>query len=286
MGRPDLLFAVNALAREVTRWTMACDKRLHRLISYLHHTKSWIQSAFVGNRPEECWIAQFCDASFGGDLKDSKSTSGSYLCLVGSHTFVPISWMCKKQGAVSHSSSEAEIIALDAALRMEGIPALALWEQVIEVFTGKKDSAPTQVEQAPWQTGGDSCHRQLLKILSEVDYVPPSLPKSRGVAKLVVFEDNDAVIKMVVKGRSPQMRHVSRTHRVDLDWLFERMREDPGLSIKYVGTKEQIADIFTKASFTAMQWNNLCELAQIGKPKVPLCKTGGDLCGKSIVSSQ
>ena len=31
------------------------------------------------------------------------------------------------------------------------------------------------------------------------------------------------VIKMVIKGRSPTMRHVSRTHRVAFDWLFDRI---------------------------------------------------------------
>ena len=36
----------------------------------------------------------------------------------GSHTFVPISWMCKKQTAVSHSSTESEIISLDTGLRL------------------------------------------------------------------------------------------------------------------------------------------------------------------------
>ena len=42
----------------------------------------------------------------------------------GSHTYVPISWMCKKQTSVSHSSTESEIISLDAGLRLDGIPAL------------------------------------------------------------------------------------------------------------------------------------------------------------------
>ena len=32
------------------------------------------------------------------------------------HTFVPISWMCKKQTAVSHSSTESEIISLATGL--------------------------------------------------------------------------------------------------------------------------------------------------------------------------
>ena len=42
--------------------------------------------------------------------------------------------MCKKQASVSHSSTEAEIISLDAGLRMDGIPALDLWDPVIDVI--------------------------------------------------------------------------------------------------------------------------------------------------------
>ena len=62
----------------------------------------------------------FQDSDFAGDLEDSKSTSGETLCIFGSHTFVPISWMCKKQTAVSHSSTESEIISLDTGLRLDG----------------------------------------------------------------------------------------------------------------------------------------------------------------------
>ena len=60
------------------------------------------------------------------------------------------------------------------------------------------------------------------------------------------------------------MRHVARTHRVDLDWLFERVRSDPGILMRYVNTKYQIGDILTKGSFTAIQWKALLRLAQIG----------------------
>ena len=49
----------------------------------------------------------------------------------------------------------------------------------------------------------------------------------RQEALLYVFEDNEAVIKMIMKGRSPTMRHVSRTHRVALDWLFDRITSGP-----------------------------------------------------------
>ena len=66
-----------------------------------------------------------------GDLEDSKSTSGGTLCVFGSHTFVPISWMCKKQTSVSQSSTESEIISLDAGLRLDGIPALDVWDLIV-----------------------------------------------------------------------------------------------------------------------------------------------------------
>ncbi len=52
--RLDLLYSVNVLAREVTKWTVACDKRLHRLISYIQHTKDWSQVCFVGDKFEDC----------------------------------------------------------------------------------------------------------------------------------------------------------------------------------------------------------------------------------------
>ena len=65
------------------------------------------------------------------------------------------------------------------------------------------------------------------------------------------------MIKMIVKGRSPTMRHVSRTHRVSLDWLFDRINLDPKIPIRYIDTKHQIADILTKGNFTGDEWNNL-----------------------------
>ena len=51
---------------------------------------------------------------------------------------------------------------------------------------------------------------------------------------------------MIMKGRSPTMRHVSRTHRVALDWLFDRINLDSKIQIKYIDTKNQLADILTK----------------------------------------
>ena len=98
---------MNKLARSTTKWTKTCDKRLKRLISYIHHTCEYQQYCYVGNTAKQCRLGLFQDSDFTGDLEDSKSTSGGTLCVSGSHTFVPTSWMCKKQTSVSHSSTES-----------------------------------------------------------------------------------------------------------------------------------------------------------------------------------
>ena len=71
------------------------------------------------------------------------------------------------------------------------------------------------------------------------------------------------MIKMIIKGRSPNMRHVPRTHRVALDWLFERVNLDPQIQIRYIDSKHQLADILTKGNFTRDEWNGLLNLFNI-----------------------
>ena len=179
--------------------------------------------------------------------------------MVGTKSFVPLNWICKKQGAVSHSSTEAEIIGLEAMVRMEGIPALNLWSQVADVILGVKNAgrkASSKAEAAYTKYNAIS--------LEYVDWVPPSLPSLRYNTRLIFVQDNDAVIKMVIKARAPMLKHVSRTHRIDLDWLFERISQDPAIFGRYIHTKLQIADMLTKGNFSAEQWQLLCTLLRVG----------------------
>ena len=99
--------------------------------------------------------------------------------------------------------------------------------------------------------------------MQDIDSVPSNVQSARQEALLYVFEDNEAVIKMIIKGRSPTMRHVSRTHRVAPDWLFDRINLDPKIQIKYIDTKNQLADILTKGNFTRDEWNHLLTLFNI-----------------------
>ena len=224
----------------------------------------------MGNTAKQCRLGLFQDSDFAGDLEDSKSTSGGTLCVFGSHTFVPISWMCKKQTAFSHSSRESEIISLDTGLRLDGLPALELWDIIVSVLGNVSRVSDRSVKP---ESDVHKLHKSHNKIdvMEDIDSVPSNVQSARQEALLYVFEDNETVIKLIIKGRSPTMRHVSRTHRVAFDWLFDRINLDSKIQIKYIDTKNQLADILTKGNFTRDEWNHLLNLFNISHFRSTAC---------------
>ena len=100
----------------------------------MHLSSEFKQYCHVGNTAQQCRLGLFQDSDFAGDLEDSKFTFGGTLCIFGSHAVVPRSWMCERQTSVSHSSTESEVISLDAGLRMDGIHDLDLWDLIVEVL--------------------------------------------------------------------------------------------------------------------------------------------------------
>ena len=195
--------------------------------------------------------------------------------------------MCKKQTSVSHSSTEAEVISLDAGLRMGGIPALTLWDLVSDVCqTSPKQTNKTRDAREP--QGNLSANPQQNKRkqiptthtnldLINIDHVPSNGTQSGSNAMLYVFEDNEDVIKMITKGRSPTMRHVSRTHRVALDWLFDTINFDSKIQIRYIDTKHQLADILIKGNFTRDEWDTLLHLFNISHFSSTCCAENSSL---------
>ena len=86
---------------------------------------------WVGDKP--CCVQPhlFADADFAGCVLTQRSTSAVHLVIRGQHTSFPISGMSKRQGCVSHSTPEAEIVAAGYALRCCGIPCLDLWQTLL-----------------------------------------------------------------------------------------------------------------------------------------------------------
>ena len=106
---------------------------------------------------------------FSGDSRDSKSTSGCFLALVGPNSFYPLTAVSKKQTAVSHSTSEAEVVALDACVRTEGIPMLMLLDVVKMVLAPRgKDGGTINLDVHP------------------IDRVPCNMPLIPHVSKLLL----------------------------------------------------------------------------------------------------
>ena len=213
----------------------------------------------MGNTAKQYRLGLFQVSDFAGDLENPKSTSGGTLCIFGSHTFVPISWMCKKQTSISHISTESDIISLDTGLRLDGLPALELWDLIVSVFGNVSHVS----DRAGQPVNGKNKSHNKIDVTKDIDAVPSNVQSASREALLYVFEDNEAVIKMIIEGRSPAMRHVSRTHRVALDWLLDRINLDSKIQIKYIDTKNQLADILTKGNFTRDEWNHLLTLFNI-----------------------
>ena len=82
----------------------------------------------------------------------------------------------------------------------------------------------------------------------------------RDDLELVIHEDNQATILVGKKGYSPKLRHVSRTHNVNLGCISEQLVPGSGISIQYVDTTQQAADIFSKA-LPPQKWDNAHKLS-------------------------
>ena len=126
----------------------------------------------------------------------------------------------KKQTSVSHSSAESDIISLDAGLRLDGILARDLWDLIVTVLHGNTNQRKLVQGDLSTSLTGKKIPGKI-DDLNNVDFVSSKANSSRKEVMLHIFEDNEAVIKMIMKGRSPTLRHVSRNHRVPLDWLFD-----------------------------------------------------------------
>ena len=98
--------SVHKLARAVTKWIKFCDERPARLISLIHHLCEYRQYCCVGykhhNADEDCFKISILQ-----EIWKTRSQHQGILCILGTHTFVPIRWVCKKQTSVPHSFTEA-----------------------------------------------------------------------------------------------------------------------------------------------------------------------------------
>ena len=129
--RMDRLRIIGFLACSFTRWTSMCDKRLHRLVSYIDSTGDASQVGWIADPLDSLQLMLYADADFAGCVNTQRSTTGVYLSVRGPRSCWPILGLSKRQGCVSNSTPEAEMVATSHALRVVGCPGLELWQQLL-----------------------------------------------------------------------------------------------------------------------------------------------------------
>ena len=129
----------------------------------------------------------------------------------GSHTFVPISLMCKKQIPVSHSSTETEIVSLDSGLRMDGFPISIFGIQWLKYFIPHQTNKTKDAREPRRNLSAKhelNMRRQIPTPntnldLTNFDLVPSSGTHSGSNATLFVFEDKPW-LRWLSKAEVPQ----------------------------------------------------------------------------------
>ena len=90
-----------------------------------------------------------------------------------------------------------------------------------------------------------------------------------GKPKTLLFEeDNETCVVVIKTGRSPALRHVGRTHGIDIGWLHERYAEKQ-ITVNECHTDNMRADIFTKAFESDVKWERALKLIGHWYPDTP-----------------
>ena len=217
LNRPDVLRALNELSRRFTKWSRNDDRKLHRLMAYLHFTKQFRMKCKLD--PDSPWeLMLFMDADHSSSAERPYSTSGSLLVIGGGSSYFPISFQSKRQTAVSRSTTEAEAISLATAVSQDAVPTVD----------------------------------HLYEILGQ------EIP-------LTCFQDNEATIAVVRNGWSIKLRHVTKTHKIDLACLYDLFK-DPLTFLVHCPTDQQAADVFTKNLETG-KWDMALSMLRVGPPE-------------------
>ena len=88
-------------------------------------------------------------------------------------------------------------------------------------------------------------------------------------------------MRILQTGRNPTLRHLGRTHRVDLAWLSDVFRFNDQVEIRYCVTSEMCEDMFTKSFTNPQRWEHACGLVCMLPPNKRSCY-GPDLAAEHM----
>ena len=191
--RPDIAVEVGRLSQHLEKPTKLCWSAAKRVLRYMKgHNHGITYHGNANTRPSTVETVGFVDSDYGSDLDTRRSTTGYVFMLAGG----AISWESRRQRTVALSTTEAEYMALTAAIKE------AIW-----------------------------CRR----FLGDLGF-----PQKNATR---LMEDNQGCIALA---RNPVMHQ--RSKHIDIKYHFNRESVEAGVvDPKYVPTKENLADVFTKS---------------------------------------
>ena len=118
--------SVGDLTKRLTQWSVADDKRLYRLMTYINSTQNYVLDGSIKDSMDKLHISLYTDGDHCSGIERTKTTSGILMAIEGPNSFYPISWASRRQTATSRSTTEAETISLASRVFSEGLPAQGL----------------------------------------------------------------------------------------------------------------------------------------------------------------
>ena len=153
-------------------------------------------------------------------LRTQNKPRESMLCIFGSRTFCP---------SVSHSSTDSEIISLDAGLRLDGIPALDLWDVVIEVLRSSNSTKPTHQSSsrklfAELQIQTKTKGNRDVDQWSHVDYV--KLQNLFDITQRLILDHQTEILNVSpIDWTAPSWTRSTLTHDQVITWTKAAVRQ-------------------------------------------------------------
>ena len=141
---------------------------------------------------------------------------------------------------------------LQAGLRMKHLKTLNLWLFGTSQLW-KRWNIETLTQAKPWPSHKRKSHSVSLTF-SQLFFFWVHWPRTTQhsqpshSSQHYLFENSVAVIQMINPGRNPHFTHVTRTHRVDLDWLCGRVKVDRFILITFVWTNDQVGKYSDKGN--------------------------------------
>ena len=211
--RPEILFAVHQCACfSIDPW-LSHEIAVKRLVHYLKRTQN---EGLILTPIMSVGISCYVDADFAGawDQEDSADPCSVYsrTGYVIMYANCPILWVSKLQTEIALSTTEAEYIALSQAMR-DLIPLMTLVEEV--------------------------------SVILQIEYSVPEVQYkcNKTTISADVYEDNRGAQELA---NFPKLR--PRTKHIALKYHHFREHVRNGrVRIHAIDTREQLADIFTKA---------------------------------------